>query len=92
MFEEIEVTVTGKVQGVMYRDFVQIAALRLGVCGSVENLADGAVRVVAQGTPDALKAFINQLHEGSVLAQVADVSVAWRPSSNFFDDFIVVHR
>lgn len=81
--------VTGKVQGVMYRDFVQTAAVALGLVGFVENVDDRAVRVVARGTPDVLKALIDRLNEGSVLAQVETVAVTWRSPSGQFDDFSV---
>jgi acylphosphatase len=47
------------------------------------------VRVVAQGTPDALKALIDRLNEGSVLSRVAQVAVTWRSPSRQFDDFSV---
>lgn len=89
MFEEIEAIIGGKVQAVMYRDFVQSAAVRLGAVGFVENVANGTVRVVAQGTPDMLKALIDKLHEGSVLARVESVAVTWRTPERQYDDFSV---
>jgi acylphosphatase len=89
MFEEVEATVAGKVHGVRYRDFVQACAGEVGVFGFVENASDGTVRVVAQGTPDALKALIDCLHRGSVLSQVEQVAVTWRSPSKQFDDFTV---
>ena len=89
MFEEIEAIVSGRVQGVLYRDFVQARAVELGVVGFVENAADGTVRVVAQGAPDALKKLIGQLHLGSVLSRIANVAVTWRSSPRQFDDFSV---
>lgn len=89
MFEEIEAIVTGNVQAVMYRDFVQASAGELGVFGFVENIEDGRVRVVAQGTPDVLKGLIDQLNEGSVLSRVLNVAVTWRLPGRQFDDFRV---
>lgn len=89
MFEEIEAIIHGKVHGVRYRDFVQQCAGETGVCGFVENREDGTVRVVAQGTPDALKALIDCLHRGSVLSQVETVAVTWRSPTARFDDFSV---
>jgi acylphosphatase len=92
MFEEIEVTVSGKVQNVMYRDFVQSVALPLECMGTVENMPEGTVRVVAQGTPDALKALIDRLHEGSILSRVEDVAVVWRAPTQQFSDFSVIYK
>ena len=89
MFDEIEAIVSGKVQNVMYRDFVQTAAAECGAFGFIENLKDGTARVVAQGTPDALKRLIDRLNEGSVLSRVVNVAVTWRSPSRQFDDFSV---
>ncbi len=87
---ELYATVTGKVQGVRYRDYVQGAATDLGLTGYVKNLPDGSVRVVAHGLPDVLKEFVEYLHEGSLYAKVDGVSIEWRTSSATFDEFSVL--
>ncbi len=91
MFEEIYCRIEGRVQMVMYRDFVQRKARGLELVGWVKNLDDGTVEVVAQGTPDGLKLLIERLHEGSVLSRVDGVSVEWRAPSGQFDDFIIAY-
>ena len=91
MFEEIHCKVEGRVQMVMYRDFAQRKARSIGLVGWVKNLADGTVEVVAQGTPDQLKQYIEKLHEGSILARVDSVSVDWRAPSGHFDDFVIAY-
>jgi acylphosphatase len=90
MFEEIRCIVHGRVQAVGYRDFVQRNAKEHSVIGVVENKPDGTVEVIAQGTPDDLKEFIERLHEGSVLANVNSVSVEWRSPTKRFEDFTVI--
>lgn len=89
MFEEIRCHIEGRVQMVMYRDFAQRKARDIGAVGFVRNLGDGTVEVVAQGTPDQLKALIERLHEGSILSRVDSVSVEWRAPSGHFNDFII---
>lgn len=91
MREEIRCIVSGRVQMVMYRDFVQRKARSLEVVGTVKNLADGTVEVVAQGTPDQLKQYIEKLNEGSILSKVQDVAVDWRSSRNTYDDFSILY-
>ena len=86
---EIECVVQGRVQGVGYRDYVAMAAAECGVAGWVKNQSDGTVRVCAQGTPDAVKAFIEYVHEGSVMAAVEKVGIEWRSAEQVFDDFSV---
>lgn len=91
MQQEIRCVVSGKVQNVGYRYFVQACAKELELVGTVANLPDGSVEVVAQGTTDELKELIRQLHEGSVLAKVDGVAVDWRSSKRNFDDFTAVY-
>lgn len=73
----------------MYRDFAQRKARSLDVVGTVENLPDGTVEVIAQGMPDQLKSYIEKLNEGSILSKVDDVAVEWRSSRKTFDDFTI---
>lgn len=76
---------------VMYRDFAQRKARAIDVVGMVQNLADGTVEVIAQGTPDQLKQYIEKLNEGSVLSRVEGVAVDWRTSLSTYDDFTIVY-
>ena len=76
---------------VMYRDFAQRKARALGLAGTVRNLKDGTVEVIAQGEPHKLRQFIAKLHEGSVLARVEGVSVDWRSSNEQYDDFSIIY-
>lgn len=91
MFEEIRCIVSGRVQMVMYRDFAQRKARGLEIAGTVKNLKDGTVEVVARGTPDQLKQYIEKLNEGSILSRVDEVAVEWRPPSAQTDDFIILY-
>jgi acylphosphatase len=69
---------------VMYRDFAQRKAKRLGVVGTVENLEDGTVRVIAEGEEESLLVFMEHLKEGSTFSKVKNVSVEWIPIFGLF--------
>jgi acylphosphatase len=88
---ELQAVVTGKVQGVMYRAYVQEAATTLGLVGYAKNLQDGTVYVVAQGLPDVLKEFVEYLNEGSSLSKVESVGIDWRSASATYSEFSVLH-
>ena len=88
---EMLCVVNGRVQGVAFRAYVQEAATELAVVGYVRNLPDGSVEVVAQGEPDTLKALVEYLHEGSLMAVVENVAVEWRSASKTFAEFSVLH-
>ena len=68
--------VTGRVQGVGFRYFARRVATRLGISGWVRNLPDGAVEAVADGSPDALARFQEELRSGPTLAVVDTVRAA----------------
>ena len=66
-------TVRGRVQGVGFRWFVESEAQRLQIAGWVRNTSDGAVELLAIGTPDQLSALKAKLQEGPRAARVDDV-------------------
>ncbi len=90
MFSEIYCVVTGKVQGVGYRDFVEKIAREYGLTGWIKNREDGAVEIVLQGIPDDLKSATEDLQAGSVLSRVDSIAVDWRTPKEQFDEFKVV--
>ena len=57
--------VSGRVQGVGFRWFVEDWANRLRLRGYVRNLHDGRVEAYAVGDPDALEIFKGRLQEGA---------------------------
>lgn len=66
--------VSGKVQGVYFRHSTRLEAERLSLRGTVRNLPDGSVEVLAQGTPAAIEALRLWLHRGPALARVDKVA------------------
>lgn len=66
--------ISGMVQGVGYRFFVERVAMRLGLAGYVKNLRDGRVEVYAIGSPNALTTLRAELERGPRAAMVSEVS------------------
>ncbi|MGN6279081.1 MAG: acylphosphatase [Sphingomonas sp.] len=69
-------TITGKVQGVFYRDWFVEQARALGLDGWVRNRADGSVEAVIEGAPEMVEKAIERAREGSPPSRVADVAVS----------------
>lgn len=65
--------VTGRVQGVFFRDSTREVAQNLKLTGYARNMPDGSVEVLACGGRDALDRFEGWLHSGPPQARVADV-------------------
>lgn len=68
--------VSGRVQGVMFRQSTARRARELGIDGWVRNCADGSVEGCAAGSADALEALRRWLHKGPPAARVD--AVDWR--------------
>jgi len=72
--------VSGRVQGVWFRESCREQAVAYGVAGSVRNLADGRVEVVVEGTPDAVDRMVAWCREGPRRAEVRDVETTDEPT------------
>ncbi len=81
--------ITGRVQGVGFRNFTQTRARRLGVTGWVRNEDDGSVRLEAEGPAEALEDLAEAIHRGPRMARVDDVTVEWGDPADDFETFRV---
>ena len=75
MAQAVDVTVTGRVQGVFFRAEARREASRLGVAGWVRNDPDGSVTAHFEGDPDAVEAMVAWCREGPPHARVERVDV-----------------
>ena len=89
VMERLEARVTGRVQGVGFRQFTRSQARRLGVDGWVRNESDGSVRILAEGPREALDEFLERLEEGPAGARVLDVRPEWSGATGEFSGFSV---
>lgn len=80
--------VTGRVQGVGFRWWVQRQAQALGLVGWVMNGDDDrSVELVAEGEDEALADLERRLHDGPTAARVEAVEVQRGPASGEYDRF-----
>jgi acylphosphatase len=68
--------ISGRVQGVWYRDWMVGEARRLGVAGWVRNRADGSVEALIEGEDAATAALCALAQEGPPAARVDAVEVS----------------
>jgi acylphosphatase len=69
--------VTGRVQGVGFRDYVRSRGRRLGLVGSATNLPDGRVEVVVEGPEPACQTLLEMLVTGHTPGRTDQVSHDW---------------
>lgn len=75
MVQTVSIIVTGKVQGVFYRQSTKEKAVELGLSGIVKNQPDGSVFIQASGPSQALNQFIAWCKQGPPRAEVISVQV-----------------
>lgn len=72
---QARLTITGRVQGVGYRDWAITTGQRLGLTGWVRNRGDGAVEALIVGEEEAVGQMIDACRRGPPLARVDEIDV-----------------
>ena len=72
---QARLSISGRVQGVGYRDWTITTARRLGLTGWVRNRMDGAVEALVVGDDTAVGRMIDACRSGPAMARVENVDV-----------------
>ena len=87
--KKLRLLLTGKVQGVFFRDFAKQNANKLGIYGYAKNLKKGGLEIVARGEERKLEEFIRLCKSGPMFAKVENIEreeLEIEPDEdNFFD-------
>jgi len=83
------VLISGRVQGVWFRQNTREKAAQLGVTGWCRNCPDGSVEAMFQGEKEIVQSIIDWSHLGPKLARVERVEVEWLDSVAGFSSFEV---
>ena len=84
---QLFVLISGKVQGVGFRNFTQMNAKQLGINGYAKNLPNGKVEVVAEADKARLDALVALLKKGPRFARVDSLEVDERPFTGEYKTF-----
>jgi acylphosphatase len=87
MKARVHIYVSGRVQGVFFRDHTQKWAYSLGLTGWVKNLYDGRVEAMIEGEKEKAESLIQKIKEGPPFAQVNDVEEHWEEFQDQYSDF-----
>ena len=85
----VHAVVTGRVQGVGYRQAARVTARALGLYGWVRNTKEGTVEVFAQGEDDAVNRLVDWLWLGPNGHGVAGVESDVVPVDPQLHDFFI---
>ena len=80
-----KIVVRGKVQGVGFRDATWRKAMELVIRGSVQNLDDGSVEILASATDKEFKVFENWCRVGPSHARVERLEISELDQTGFTD-------
>lgn len=87
MNKRLECVVKGRVQMVLFRDFAQRTAKKLGLFGFVKNMDDGSVCTVVEGDEKLLNQFLSAMKRGSIFSKVTEVNEKWGEAKGEFEGF-----
>lgn len=88
--KRLQVFYSGRVQGVGFRYTVRTVAAGFDVTGTVRNLADGRVELLAEGAKDELDAFRQAIRESGLEHFIQKEDVTWTEALNNFRGFEIV--
>ena len=78
---------SGRVQGVGFRYTARSVAMGYEVTGTVRNLQDGRVELVAEGARDELEAFTRSIREAGLAHCIRHEEVLWSEGTGEFRGF-----
>jgi acylphosphatase len=81
---------SGRVQGIGFRYTVKALATGFELSGTVANLPDGRVELVAEGARDELEAFRRAIQDSEVGRFVRNEETAWSDATGEFRGFEIV--
>ncbi len=88
MLQTISIIVSGKVQGVFYRQATREKASALGITGYVQNRADDTVHIMATGTKEQLDELTAWCRQGPPRANVNGIQITME-ELRVFDSFSI---
>lgn len=89
--KHLNILVSGKVQGVFYRDTAKAVADQLGVKGTVINNTNGTVFIEAEGDDFSLEMFLEFCRKGSDRSEVENLETSEGELKNY-RNFEVIRR
>jgi acylphosphatase len=81
---------SGHVQGVGFRYTTKTVATGFEVTGTVRNLPDGRVELIAEGARTELEAFRMAIRDAGFSGLIRDENVAWSDAQNALHGFEIV--
>jgi len=89
--QRVHLFITGKVQGVFFRQAMKVTAIKNNATGWVRNLKDGRVEAVIEGEDLNVSNVVEWSHAGPANARVEDVEIRNEQHKGEFAKFEVLY-
>jgi len=89
--QKVRIFVTGKVQGVFFRQALKVMAKKNNVFGWVKNLNDGRVETILEGEDIDVGVIVEWCHAGPANARVEDIVIKNEKPKGEFSKFDVLY-
>ena len=89
--QRVRLFVTGRVQGVFFRQSLKAKSIQNNIFGWVKNLHDGRVECILEGTEENISKIITWAHTGPANAIVENVEIHNEEFNNKFTKFDVLY-
>ena len=89
--QRVHLFITGKVQGVFFRQAMKVTAIKNNATGWVRNLKDGRVEAVIEGEDLDVSNVVEWSHAGPANARVEDVEIRNEQHKGEFANFEVLY-
>ncbi len=86
----MQILYSGNVQGVGFRYTARSVATGFEVAGTVRNLPDGRVELIAEGDKQELEAFRQAIRDSGLEHFIRDENICWAEAQNVFRGFEIV--
>ena len=85
----VHILVTGKVQGVFFRQATKVIAIKNHVTGWVKNLESGQVEILLEGEDQNVNSIVEWCHNGPANSRVDEIKIEQQKFSGQYSNFEV---
>ena len=89
--QRVQLFVTGRVQGVFFRQSLKAKSIQNNIFGWVKNLEDGRVECILEGSKENISVLVKWAHSGPANAIVENVEIYDEKFDNEFTKFDVLY-
>lgn len=86
----VHILISGRVQGVFFRDNTRKQAQKMGVFGWVRNLEDNRVEAVFESEKEKVEKILEWAKKGPMFARVDNIDIQWQEYKNEFQNFEIL--